>query len=545
MDPLFAAGTALVISLALIPLMLRLAPQFGLLDKPNERKVHVIPVPRVGGWGIAGGALIAILLWQPAGTLSHAFIFGGLVLVVAGAVDDARDLLGRTKLALQFLAVAPIVFYAGLTVDVLPMAYDIHLPTWVAALLSILGLMVCINGTNTSDGLDGLAAGATLLSLFGILYVAVTTDTNDILLMAAAALGGLIGFLRYNTHPAVLFMGDLGSQFLGFVVGFLALALLQSAPDQFSPWAIPLLIGLPTADIAVVALRRLQARVSLFRPDKTHIHHRLMDLGFSHSQAVTTIYTLQGSFVFFGVALRASDPWKIVLVYSLHLAVIYGFLYLAETRQNDNLKIKDGSAQRDGGDHAARPALLWAPRVFLETLVPLVLVTGALVAVKVPTDFGVLGVALLAILLARLFIKPMQSTAGTRIPLFITATAVLYVYCNYPPFESQASRLPEIVVIGTIAIMAFVAVRFSPKRRREEFRPNGMDYLLAVFAVLAVIALRTTQSAFNPYFLVYLPAVLYACEIILIERRQRTDWLPPATLVAASILAIRGLLLGG
>ena len=544
MDPLFAAGTALVVSLALIPLMIRLAPQLGLLDEPNARKVHISPVPRVGGWGIAGGALIAVLLWQPLDALARAFLFGGLVLLAAGATDDARDLRGRTKLILQFLAVVPVVLYAGLAVDVVPLAYDIHLPFWLAALLSIIGLIVCINGTNTADGLDGLAAGAALLSLFGILYIAVTTNAVDILLMTAAALGGLVGFLRYNTYPAMLFMGDLGSQFLGFVVGFLALALLHSAPEAISPWALLLLIGLPTADIAVVAFRRAIAGISLFRADKTHIHHRFMDLGFSHSQAVTTIYTLQGSFVFFGVALRNSESWKILLVYGLHLAVIYGFLYLAETAQADNTSMKVG-AGNDRAASAPRPALLWAPRVLLETVVPLVLITGAVVAAKVPTDFGILGAALLAMLVARLFVKPLRRITATRVPVFLTATAVLYLYSNYRPFESEVSRFTEIIVMVTIAAMALVAVKFSPRRRKEEFRPNGMDYLLVIFAILAVVALRATPSAVNPYFLVYLPVTLYSCELILIERRQRTDWLPPAALVAAAIITVRGLWLGG
>src|SRR6056297_3506135 len=121
MDPLFAAGTALIISLALIPLMIRLAPRLGRLDEPNARKVHSTPVARVGGWGIAGGAIVAVLLWQPISTISMAFLYGGLFLLAAGAVDDARELRGRTKLILQFLAVIPVVLYAGLIIETVPL----------------------------------------------------------------------------------------------------------------------------------------------------------------------------------------------------------------------------------------------------------------------------------------------------------------------------------------------------------------------------------------------------------------------------------------
>ena len=543
MDLIFAAGTALVVSLVLIPVMVRLAPQLGLLDEPNARKVHTTPVPRVGGWGIAGGALVAVMLWQPMEPLTWAFVFGGMMMLVAGASDDVRELRGRTKLVLQVMAVVPVVIYAGLVIEYAPLIGAI--PFWISAILSILGLIVCINGTNTSDGLDGLAAGATMLSLCGILYVALAGGATNIVLMAAAALGGLFGFLRHNTYPAILFMGDLGSQFLGFVVGMLALALVQALPGAISPWALPLLIGLPTVDIVVVALRRLKAGVPLLRPDKTHIHHRFMDLGFTHTQAVIAIYTLQGSFVFFGVALRTSGPGAILLVYALHLAVIYGFLSLAEATRGEPRPHKITAKEPHGATEPKRPALLWVPRVLLETVIPLALVSTALVAERIPFDFGVLGAILLCVMTLRLFSGRLQGQMATRIPVFLVATAVLYVYCNYRPFASDLSRVLEIAVVGAIALMAAVAVEFSPKRRAEEFRWNAMDYLLALFALLAVIAFRTTPSAFNPYFLIYLPAILYSVELLLVERRRRTNWLPPAALAAAAILAVRGLWLGG
>jgi hypothetical protein len=126
--------------------------------------------------------------------------------------------------------------------------------------------------------------------------------------------------------------------------------------------------------------------------------------------------------------------------------------------------------------------------------------------------------------------------------VFLVATAALYVYTNYRPFESGVSRLAETAIMGALAFMAFVAVRYSPKRRKAEFRVTALDYLLVVFAILTVMALRKTPSAINPYFLVYLPVVLYCCELLMVERRQRTNWLPTAAAVATAILAVRGLL---
>lgn len=545
MDPLFTTATALTISLAIIPLMIRLAPQLRLLDHPNARKVHAQPTPRIGGWGISIGALAAVTIWQPLGAVPVGFLIGGAILLVAGVADDAFDLPGRIKLLLQVLTAIPVVIFANLAVDVLPLVHEINLPFAVGMPLSVLALITCINATNTSDGLDGLAAGATLLSLLGILYLAFVTDSQQVLLMTAAALGGLVGFLRYNTFPAMIFMGDLGSQFLGFAVGFLSLALLQSGADTVSPWAMLLVVGLPVADIAVVAVRRLVANVSIFKADKTHIHHRLLTVGFSHTQSVIAFYTAQASFVFFGVAMQNSEVWQIMLVYLLHLVIIYGFLYVAEAMTAEGTVKLPRAEDYVGESPEARIALLWAPRLVLETMVPLALVICAAVASRVSFDFAVLGAFLLVFMLLRLLITRLQSTAATRIPVYLTATAVLYLYTNNRPFDNGLTWLTESTVITILAAMSFVAVRFSPKRRKEEFRTTAMDYLLVVFAIMAIVALRTIPSAFNPYFLLYLPIFLYSCEFLLIERRQRINWLPPAAMVAAGIMTVRGLLAGG
>lgn len=540
MDSLFATVTALVVSLAVIPVMIRLAPALHLLDQPNARKVHLSPIPRVGGWGMTLGALFSILLWLPLGATSLAFILGALILLVAGAIDDSRDLPARTKLLMQIMAALPAVLYAGLVVDSLPLlGGELHLPAALAMILTVVGLVACINATNTSDGLDGLAAGETLLSLAGILYLAAATGSAEQLLITAAAVGGLAGFLRYNTHPAAIFMGDSGSQFLGFVVGFLGLALVQPEFAGLTPWTLLLLVGLPVADLAVVAARRLLSGVSCFRADRTHIHHRLLDLGFPHQQSVILIYAIQASLVFFAIALHSSEAWKILLVYGLHLAVIYGFLTLAEGSFRERRRLRRG---RSGRRHAG-PLLVWAPRVVLETLIPLVLIICAALATSVPADVGLLAALLVVPLLAWLFRQKAPPSFIARIPVFMIAAAVLYLYTDNRPFISPVSRITEIAGIGAVAAATALTLRFSPKRRRREFHTTAMDYLVVMVVLIAFFALQGMTLFFNAYFLIYLPIVLYGCEIITVERRERWNWLPLATLAAASILVLRGLLL--
>jgi UDP-GlcNAc:undecaprenyl-phosphate GlcNAc-1-phosphate transferase len=538
MDSLFATVTALLVSLAIIPVMIRLAPSLRLLDQPSARKIHLSPIPRVGGWGITLGALCSVLLWLPLGTTSLAFVTGALILLVAGAIDDSRDLPARAKLVLQIMAALPAVLHAGLSIETLPLfGLDLPLPTPLAMLLTVVGLVACINATNTSDGLDGLAAGETLLSLAGILYLAAVTGSAEQLLITAAAVGGLAGFLRYNTHPAAIFMGDSGSQFLGFVVGFLGLALVQPEYAGLTPWTLLLLIGLPAADLVVVAARRWLAGVSCFQADRTHIHHRLLALGFPHQESVVVIYALQASLVFFAIALHTSEGWKILLVYGLHMALIYGFLTLAEGSFRERHRLgRDRYSRRRAG-----PLLVWVPRVALEIMIPLVLIMFAALATEVPTDVGLLAAVLVLPLVFWLFSHKAPPTFIARLPVFMIAAAVLYLYTDHRPFISAVSRVTEFGGMAAVAAVTALTLRYSPKRRRREFHTTAMDYLLVMVTLIAFFALQGLPLFVNVAFLIYLPIVLYGCEIITVERRERWNWLPMATLSAALILAVRGL----
>jgi len=542
MDSLFATVTALVVSVAITPLMIRLAPSLRMLDQPNARKVHLAPIPRVGGWGITLGALISILLWLPVDPLTVAYCVGAMILLLGGALDDSWDLPPKIKLLLQIMAAAPVALHAGLLIDTLPLfvGLDLNLPMALAVPLTLFSLVACINATNTSDGLDGLAAGVTLLSFAGILYLAYLLENTSLLLITAAATGGLAGFLRFNTHPAAIFMGDSGSQFLGFTVGFLGLALLQPKDGGLQALSLLLLVGLPLADLVVVASRRVLRGVSPFRADKTHIHHRFLDLGITHNQSVILIYIIQASFVFFAVALRGSSDWKILLVFGLHLAVIYGFLNLAEGL----LKARLGASRKSRAKDASsfKPLLVWAPRLVLEMLVPLVMILCAALATQVPTDFGVLAAVLLLPLAYRLLRPTTTHNLLSRVPVFVLTAAAIYLYTDSRPFISTVSRATEIGGLVAVALFTAMALRFSPMRRQEEFHVTGMDYLLMIVALLTFLALQNAPLFFNPYFLIYLPIMLYGCEIIMVERRERRDWLLLATLVTALVLALRGLL---
>lgn len=542
MDMLLATATALAVSLALIPLMIRFAPTLGMLDHPAARKIHQQPVPRVGGWGITLGAMVAIVLWLPYSPVTTSFLIGALVLLVAGAWDDHGDLRAGLKLLIQFCVAAPLLLYADLTMEAVPLAGTYALPFTLSLPLTVVGLVACINATNTSDGLDGLAAGITLLSLIGILVLGYRQDGTEVMLLAAAAIGALAGFLRYNTHPATIFMGDAGSQYLGFAVGFLGLVLVHAEPGNLSPWLLLLMVGLPPVDLCVVAARRLLRGTHPFRPDKSHIHHRLLALGFSHSQAVVSIYTIQASMVFFGVALEPSQAWKILLVYGMHLTLIYGFVHLAEQTVTSRSLAQAARPPRIDTIRPIRPLLVWAPRVALEMTLPLALVSLAVLAVRVPRDFGLLAGALLLPLALKLFRIGAPPSVLIRVPVFMLIAASAYLYTESRPFTSSIALATEIAGMLWIAALSLASVWYSPRRRQREFRTSVLDYLLLILAGFAFVGVQAGPLQINPLFVLYTPILLYASELLLVERRDRRDWLFLSIVLVACVLLARGLL---
>ena len=274
-----------------------MAPRLGMVDMPDPRKVHATPVPRVGGVGIVLGALIPLLLWLPLSAGILAYVFGSLVLFGFGAWDDSHELGHYVKFIGQFIAVLTVVYYGDVYVRQIPFMGMESVPDSIGKPFTVFAMVGMINAMNHSDGLDGLAGGLSVLSLSSIAYLAYLADGSQVVAIAVAVLGGIFGFLRYNTHPARVFMGDSGSQFLGFTLGFLAVLLTQNVNPVLSPALPALLLGLPIVDILAVFAQRVYHGMNWFRATRNHIHHRLLELGFHHYEAVVVIYSIQMFFI--------------------------------------------------------------------------------------------------------------------------------------------------------------------------------------------------------------------------------------------------------
>ncbi|THB69784.1 MAG: undecaprenyl/decaprenyl-phosphate alpha-N-acetylglucosaminyl 1-phosphate transferase, partial [Gammaproteobacteria bacterium] len=301
---------AMFISMLLIPPLIRFAPRIGLVDIPDERKVHVNAIPRVGGVAMVIAALVPMLLWLPKSQEFVIFLISVAIIYFFGVWDDRSDLNYKIKFFGQILAVVLVVIIGGVQIRYIPFMGLEPIAQWISIPLTIFTLLGITNAMNLVDGLDGLAGGTTLIGFgaIGLLSYISTESTGSgnpyIALIAISIMGSTLGFLRFNTHPARIFMGDTGSQFLGFAIGTLAIMVTQQDDMPYNPGIPLILLCWPIFDTLMVMFIRICQGKSPFVADKNHIHHRLLALGLDHYEVVFVIYLVQAILATIAFSLR-------------------------------------------------------------------------------------------------------------------------------------------------------------------------------------------------------------------------------------------------
>lgn len=389
----------------IIPLAWRFAPLMGMIDKADPRKVNSVPIPRIGGWGIVFGTLIPIALVVPLDPLIQSYLLGGLVLFITGAWDDAKEIGHFTKFASQLFAAGIVIFYGDLWIVQAPYAGIEEVSPLFGKPFTFFAMVGMMNAINHSDGLDGLAGGESMLSLIVLAFLAFVGDNGTVaVVIACATMGGVLGFLRFNTHPAQVFMGDTGSQFLGFTLAFLAIYLTQVCQPALSN-ALPLLmLGLPIVDILAVLYLRIRQNTNWFKATRNHIHHRLLDRGFNHYESVIIIYSIQALLVISAIFLRYQNDWWVTAWYLPVCASVFVLLVIAEKMNWQAHRVNDESRVSQFIVYMKTNGILTvAPARLVMFMLPLFIVITLIWVTTVPRDFGMVSGVMLVVLAFEMF----------------------------------------------------------------------------------------------------------------------------------------------
>ena len=310
------------------PLSRWLARRFGVLDQPSSRKVHTTATPLLGGLAIYAAMALGLFLFSPRAYLveTAAIGAGASWLALVGLYDDRRGMAPWQKFLAQFVA-AGVLVWAGVSISLT------HIPLLDAA-LTVLWVVGITNAVNFLDNMDGLAAGLTGIAAGFFFILAVGEGQGLVASLAAALCGAAIGFLIFNFSPATIFMGDMGSLVLGFMLAALAIKLRFGAPLSISTWSVPLLVlGLPLFDILLVTFTRLREGRSPTDGGKDHTSHRLVQMGLSPRNAVLVLYGVGVACGLLAVLVNRTPPEDaLILVVGAGVVALAAFIWLERFR---------------------------------------------------------------------------------------------------------------------------------------------------------------------------------------------------------------------
>lgn len=348
---ILSAALAFLITFFAIPVIIQVAKDKKLFDEPDERKVHKNVIPTLGGLGIFAGFIIATLMGVPSGMTSELqyFVAASTVIFFLGIKDDILILSASKKFIGQLIAAGIIIKFGGVQITDMHGFLGMHeIPHIASIVLSIFTIIVITNSFNLIDGVDGLAGSLGLLTtcLFGIYFFYAGQLTYAVLAFSLS--GSIIGFLIYNFSPAKIFMGDTGSLLLGLINSILVIKFINVAgnPSSNIPLEAAPAIGfsilmIPLFDTLRVFGLRILDRRSPFSPDRTHIHHFLLDLGFSHRMITFICVSTNITFIAMAFFLRHFGTTPVVSILLLSALVFTGVIYFSRTKikneENENI----------------------------------------------------------------------------------------------------------------------------------------------------------------------------------------------------------------
>lgn len=477
---------AVLLTLLLMPLVMRLAHRIGAVDHPDARKVHRQVTPRMGGLGFLLTLLVLPLTILDMGVSHSGFVAGLIVVGITGILDDMFEISPRWKFAGIFLGSGLFLYLSGTSIANVGNLFgfgDIE-TGWFALPFTLFAMVGFINALNLSDGLDGLAAGIALIAAFFLAAFALAAADASALLLAVILCGSLVGFLYFNAHPARVFMGDTGSLTLGYVLAAITLMLLKSSGGEgISPISMGILLGLPLADTIYVMGRRLAHGTSPFDPDKTHFHHRLLEIGASHAGTVSVFYLM--AFIYGGAAflLIGRAEWVQSLVLAVLLALTYLLLGRFEGAEM-TLQFSGEPAEKDMHEvrHDSHP-VFYRMTHWLGASIPYV--TWLLPMLLLPPLFTLQPSGLLAqiVLFTAVLALVLYPWRGNHDSTWAQGLIYMLIFSLVLVINFQASPvMRDYLHIATMMLALWVALKLWFKRNLRVFLTTGLESLLLMLS---------------------------------------------------------------
>jgi len=532
------------ITIGLIPILSRLALKINLIDVPDGRKVHATPMPRSGGIAIAIGALVPILFWTYKENFLMWYIISIVIIGISGLIDDLRGHGPWTKFLAQIIAALVIIFPGDLRIENLGMLLPdgLLLPAWISIPLTLITIVGVTNAINLSDGLDGLAGGICLLSFSCLAYIAYLSGNHFVAIFSVAIAGAIFGFLRFNTYPASIFMGDTGSQFLGFSLIVLSLKLTQSE-TPLTPLLPLIILGFPILDTITVMAQRYQEGRPLFRADMNHFHHRLIRLGFFQTESVFIIYLIQAGLVIAAFLFRFHSEWFILIGYLIFSGFILTVFTIADKKgfRLQRVSIVDKLIKGRLKELRDRGIIIKVSFRIIEFGIPLLLIFSSFIPKHIPNYASYTALILVGILV--LFLSIFKKYLGFVLRI------ILYIYIPYLIYignSASSSLIPENLLkyynISFFLFAIFIVLTIKFSRRRHGFKSTPMDFLILFIALIVPnLPIEEIESYHIGLIAAKIITLFFSYEVLMGELRENFRKLASFTILSLVIFGVRGM----
>ncbi len=461
------------ITFILMPFGLKVIRDLNIIDKPNKRKVHNFDTPSGGGLiifvGISISLIAFVLQYTQHAILSLSYFLGLLILFIMGLMDDKNDLTPKVKLLTQIVSAT---IFISLSADFIN--FDILGNKFASLLLTIFFIISIINAYNLIDGLDGLASGLAVISI-STLLILLNSDFN---IVFYSILGILFAFLRRNSYPAKIFLGDTGSYMLGYSIAVLSILIItdsfNSSKQNYYIISVLLCIGLPIIDTTYAFVRRLLRGHHIFKADKLHIHHVILSYGLSHKNSVSTLYILQSILSIISLYILNYTFSDIYLIIILLLIIKHIFTILKIRPYSFNTIFE-------------KIYLLDKAYIYFFFSIIISLIMFANYNSQFIFNYNFLYICLLVLFINLLFILDKRTRKNNNIDISILASSILMLYFSFINVDNSLSENWIITIRDFIWYPIIIGIGFSLFglfKEKNDLLESPTEYLILFFACI-------------------------------------------------------------